>query len=111
MSRVRFSSLLASSVLLHRDINILLDSDFICEDYYTISDRQKNGVSRYEVMGIPDFYVQFTPNEANSLELLVDYRIGDEKFQIRLNPSIYNKRPMSEYIMPDTRNSGYRKDV
>ena len=108
MSRVRFSSLLSSSILLHRDINILWDSDFICEDYYTISDSQKNGVSRYEVKGIPDFYVQFTPNVANPMELLVDYQIGDEEFQIRLNPSIYNKRPMSEYIMPDMRNSGYR---
>lgn len=108
MSRVRFSSLLSSSILLHRDINILWDSDFICEDYYTISDSQKNGVSKYEVKGIPDFSVRFTPNEANFMELLVDYQIGDEEFQIRLNPSIYNKRPMSEYIMPDTRNSGYR---
>ncbi len=108
MSRVRFSSLLSSSILLHRDINILWDSDFICEDYYTISDSQKNGVSRYKVKGITDFYVQFTPNESNPMELLADYQIGDEEFQIRLNPSIYNKRPMSEYIMPDTRNSGYR---
>lgn len=43
MSRARFNRLLSSSILLHRDINIILDSDFICEDYYTISDRQKNG--------------------------------------------------------------------